>query len=147
MATTFEIKSGDIVVNRSNGRPRIIGNIVGNNSPIQAKKKSNQDLQRSLSIGRISNGTGAAINELQGTVGTIGSSGVSILMMQQINNMFSSILAVQAIRPEIRSLNERFSTINTLLVTPNSDNVSFRFYLDTSTIAGETITQSGNIIA
>jgi len=146
MATTFKIQNGDTVISSVTGRPVMIGNVVGENDVGKAHEKDVQDLQRSLSINRLRDGSGAGISELVGTLEGSGFGSVSMLIKSRIRSMFTAIQNLQRKRLSVRPNTERFSSINNLLVTQNTDRTSYRFKVDTRTAAGQTITQSGSIV-
>ena len=50
MATTLKVRNGDIVVNGSTGRPKLIGNKAGEDDLVKSKEKNTQDMRRCLSI-------------------------------------------------------------------------------------------------
>jgi hypothetical protein len=77
----------------------------------------------------------------------MGISSMSVMLGRLIRNMFAALLRRQKVNISTRPNSEKFSSISSLIVTSNtSDRVSFNFKLDTKTIAGETIKQSGIIV-
>jgi hypothetical protein len=148
MATTMKVKNGDVVLNGTTGRPKLIGNVSGENDTTKSKEKAVQDLQRCLSINRVTNGTGAAISELVGVVsGSGGFSSISILVSNRIRGMFSAILAAQRKSQVQRSDGERFRAITFLQVLPNANSkTDYKFRLDTKTFSNKTIVQSGTLV-
>ena len=146
MATTMKVKNGDVVLNGTTGRPKLIGNVLGESDTTKSKEKSTQDLQRCLSINRVMNGTGAAISELVGVIGG-GLSSISILVSNRIRGMFSAILAAQRKSQVQRPDGERFRAITFLQVLPNANSkTDYKFRLDTKTFSNKTIVQSGTIV-
>lgn len=146
MATTFKINNGDVVMNTSTGRPKLVGNTINENDPAKAREKTSLDLQRSLSIERLSDGSGAGIIELVGNVEEIGASSAQSLLNRRIRNMFSSILSLQRRRPGARPASERFARIILLIINADrQDPTTFRFRLDTQTAEGLRQTTSGTI--
>jgi hypothetical protein len=146
MATTFKVQNGDVVIKNITGRPSMIGNVVGAYDAGQARDKTAQDLRRCLSISRLKDGSGAGINDLVGILdGGGGFASVAILVKSRIRSMFTSICALQRKRVNVRPPNEQFKDISALIVTQLSDKTSYKFRLDTKTVAGGTITQSGTI--
>lgn len=142
MATTFKISNGDVVIPKSTGRPRMIGNpiVEGNvtRDPGNARSKIRQDLIRGLSLGRVRNGTTANIQSIIGTVTQIGQSAVALLLNRQIRDMVSAIIREQNARPNVRPPNEKIQAISVLKVFPDNtrnDNTSFRFRLGIRTRA------------
>ena len=145
MATTFEIASGDVVVNNVTGRVNMIGNVAAETDIGKAHIKCVQDLRRCLSIVRLQDGTSAGINELVGSINRGGFGSISILIKARIRSMFDAIRTRQKERPSVRPLSEKFKEITTILVTSMPDNTSYKFRVDTTTFRGETIKQSGII--
>ena len=145
MAQTFKMLNGDIVVSVSTGQPKLIGNAVGETDKGTAKQKAVSDMQRCLSLERVSNGTGAGIVELKGYVPGFGSMGVAVLMNRQIRNMFASILRVQKNSPVYRPLYELLSSIVMLQVIPQADMTSFYFKVDVVTAGNVSAELSGSI--
>ena len=147
MATTFRISNGDVVVKSVTGRPDMIGNILDGNDAGKAREKVIQDLKRCISISKIRDGSGAGIVELAGMVDGVGIGSVAVLIKTRLINMFTAILQLQKKRVNIRPSNERFNNINRIMVTPDvSDKVAYRFRIDTKTVSGGTIVQSGTIL-
>ncbi|KKL62268.1 hypothetical protein LCGC14_2186910, partial [marine sediment metagenome] len=145
-ALTFKITNGDVEVNTSTGRPKMIGNALNENIFFKAKEKTSQDMRRSLSINRIRNGTGAGMAELVGTVQQVGFLSIKVLLQRQILNMFSSLIRQQSIRPGVRPRNERFKKITLFRILPSStEKTSYIFRLDVTTVGGGKITESGTI--
>ena len=148
MAITFQINNGDVLINTSTGRPKLIGNdiTINENSTSKASMKVSQDLRGGLSTNRIRSGAGAGINELVGLVPSLGTGFISISLNKQIRDMFSSILRLQKLNVNSRPPSEKLSKIVAFIIIPGVDQTSFKFKLDAITISGETITQSGTII-
>lgn len=139
MATTFKIINGDVVMNTSNGRPKLVGNPIYEEDKAKSREKVNQDLRRGLSLERVRSGTTAAIQNLVGTVPQFGSTSIAILINRQIRSMFSFILKEQSKRPNIRPKSERFYSISRLQILPESNRTGFRFRLGVKTAdRGET---------
>jgi hypothetical protein len=146
MALTFKITNGDVEMNTSTGRPKMLGNDIGEDSIPKAREKVSQDMQRSLSINRIRSGTGAGISELVGLVQNVGFTSIKVILQRQITNMFSSLIRLQNIRSNIRPNNERFDKITLFRVlTDNTTKSSFKFRLDVTTVGGTTDIQSGTV--
>ena len=146
MALTFKITNGDVELNTSTGRPKLIGNSLNENVIAKAKEKTSQDMRRSLSINRIRNGTGAGISELVGMTSSVGDASMKVLLQRQILNMFSSIIRQQNIRSNVRPRNERLASITLFRIIPDAvSKTAFNFKLDVVTVGGLTITQSGTI--
>jgi len=145
MATTFEIQNGDVMISNITGRPIMIGNEFGESDVGKAHEKCVQDLQRSLSIVRLRDGSGAGISELIGTLEGSGFGSVSILIKSRVRSMFTAIQNLQRKRLSARPLFEQFANITNLMVTQNTDRTSYRFRVDTKTTAGKIISQSGQI--
>jgi hypothetical protein len=144
MAITLKISNGDFVINDSSGRFKTIGNRVGQDDPDQATQKNSQDLKRSLSLGRVPNGSTANIVRLVGTVPESGSQSVALLINRQIRNMFASILRLQRLRPNVRPNREKFSSISTLRVFKETgERTRFRFRLGVKTTNKEIVTITG----
>ena len=61
MALTFKITNGDVEMNGSTGRPKMVGNDIKENILSKAKEKTSQDIREMLSISKILNGAGAGI--------------------------------------------------------------------------------------
>jgi len=133
MATTLKISNGDVVVNASNGRPKLIGNPVNEEDKAKSREKTLQDLRRGLSLERVRNGTTAALQNLVGTVPQFGSATISILINRQIRGMFSFMLKQQNKRPAIRPRSERFYSISRLQIIPEGNKTDFRFRLGVRT--------------
>lgn len=148
MAISFEIKNGDVTVSKITGRPNIIGNLIGQDDPDQSRRKTSQDMKRCLSINRIKDGSGAGITEFVGAIDGAGFGSISILLKSRIRSMFTAILRLQRKRLSVRPAAEQFSDIKSLQVVsiPN-DRTAYKFRLDTRTMAGRTITQSGTIVS
>jgi hypothetical protein len=147
MATTAKVKNGDVVINGSTGRPKIIGNATNENDNTKSKEKVIQDLQRCLSINRVPTGTGAAISELVGTIDGAGLSSITMLVTSRIRSMFAAILSAQRRNQINRPAGERFRVISLLQVLPVlGSKTDYKFRLDTKTFSNETITQSGSIV-
>ena len=145
VATTFKIHNGDVINSGITGRPTMIGNNVGESDVGKAHEKCIQDLQRSLSINRLRDGSGAGISELVGTLEGGGFGSVSILIKTRIRSMFTAIQNLQRKRLSVRPPLERFDTITNLIVTQNPDRTSYRFRVDTRTVVGQTIPVSGRV--
>lgn len=144
MAFTFKIENGDVAMNLSNGRPKTVGNDLGENDRGKAIEKTRQDLHRSLSLEAIRAGTTAGIQNLVGTVPQFGSSAIAVLVNRQIRSMFSAILREQGKRPDARPTSERFSSISLLRVFAESGSkTGFRFRLGVKTIDNTNIEVSG----
>jgi hypothetical protein len=146
MATTLKVRNGDVVVNDSTGRPKVIGNTTNERDTVKAREKAVQDLQRSLSINRVANGTGAAISELIGVIDGAGLSSITMLLNSRIRNMFAAIIKVQNQSRTNKPDGERFRTITFMQVIPDSTRTGYTFRLDTKTFANQTIVQSGSIV-
>jgi len=146
MATTFKIHDGDVMISNITGRPTMIGNTVNESDVGKAHEKCVQDLQRSLSINRLRDGSGAGISELVGALEGSGFSSVAMLIKSRIRSMFIAIQNLQRKRLSARPPFERFDAITKLIVTQNQDRTSYRFRVDTRTVVGQTITQSGGIV-
>lgn len=146
MATTLKIANGDVIINTSTGRPKLIGNAVGENDTAKSREKTVQDIRGSLSIARNRNGTGAGISELVGRLQGNGINSVPILLNKRIRDMFSNILRLQRRRLNIRPASERFTRISFLQIFRDKNApTNFRFRLDVKTSTGETLTQSGTV--
>jgi len=144
MATTFKIVNGDVAMNTSSGRPKTIGNEIGNDDAGEAIAKTYQDLYRCLSLNSIRNRTTAGLQNLVGTVPQFGTSAIAVLVNRRIRDMFSAIIREQAKRPNIRPKSERFSRISVLRVFPIAGSkTSFRFRLDVKTINADIVKISG----
>ena len=147
MATTMKVRNGDVVLNGTTGRPKLIGNVVGGDDTTKSKEKAVQDLQRCLSINRVMNGTGAAISELVGVIDGAGLSSISMLVSSRIRGVFSAILSAQRKAQINRPAGERFRVISFLQVLPNTNSkTDYKFRLDTKTFSNKTIVQSGTIV-
>jgi len=148
MALTFKISDGDVEFNTSTGRPKLIGNEIGENVLSKSKEKARQDLQGALSIDRINSGAGAGISELVGLVKQTGFASTKVLLQRQINNMFRSLVRLQNRRPNIRTDNERFSSITLFRIIEQPATgvkTAYKFRLDVVTVGRGSIIQSGTI--
>ena len=131
MATTFQISNGDVIVNNSTGRAKLIGNPVGETNEPQSKAKANQDLKRSLSINSLRDGSGAGLGELVGNTDAFGITSTQILLNKRIRSMFSALIILQGKRQSIRPAAEQFLNIALLRIfSENTDKTQFRFRLD-----------------
>ena len=146
MAQTFKIFDGDVEVNGSTGRPKLIGNAVNEDNIANAREKTSQDMRGALSIDRILSGAGAGIAELVGVMQQTGFLSTRVLLQRQINNMFKSLIRLQNKRPAARPDNEKFSKITLFRIVSNpGSKTSFKFRLDVVTEGGGTLTQSGTV--
>ena len=145
MATTFKMSNGDVVMNTSNGRPKTIGNPVGEEDRAKSREKTIQDLRRGLSLERVRNGTTAALQNLVGSVPQFGSTSIAILINRQIRSMFSFLIKEQRKRPNIRPKSERFSSISRLQVLPEGNKTDFRFRLGVRT-ADKGVTETSGVV-
>jgi hypothetical protein len=144
MATAFKISNGDVVVNNSTGRPKLIGNPLNETNREQSRLKTSQDLRRCLSINSIIDGSGAGLFEIIGNTDTIGITSTQILLNKRIRQMFAAVLRLQNQRLGVRPSSERFSNISLLRIfTENNDQTIFRFRLDVRTRLGNELTLSG----
>lgn len=143
MATTFKINLQDVVFNTSRGRPKLVGNEVGEENQAKSREKVLQDLRRSLSLEAIRNGTTAALQNLIGSVPQFGTSSISILINRQIRSMFAAMLREQSKRPNVRPKSERLTKISILQVLPEANRTDFRFKLGTRTADRGSVIVSG----
>ena len=147
MATTLKFINGDVVINTSSGRPKVIGNVVGTNVESDAREKNSQDLRLALTTNRILSRATASINELIGIMEQTGAASTRMLLNRNIRAMFANILRVQKFRPAVRPTKEQFSNIVLLQIFRSKDaKTSFRFRLDVQTVDGKTSSQSGTIL-
>ena len=148
MALTFKIFDGDIEINGSTGRPKLLGNDINEDDLFKSKEKAIQDMRGGLSIDRIRSGAGAGIAELVGVIQQNGFLSTRVLLQRQINNLFSSLIRLQSIRPDVRSNNELFSKITLFRIISSpaiGGKTAFKFRLDVVTKGGGTLTQSGTV--
>ena len=145
MAITFKITNGDAEFNDSTGRPKTLGNEVGEEDKSRAKEKATQDVRRGLSINRLLTGDSAAINELAGIEQDGGMLSVQGLLSRNIIDMHSNLIRLQRLRPNVRPISERFAKITFLQIIRDASKVSLRFRIDFQTISGLTISQTGTI--
>lgn len=140
MAFTFKIVNGDVSMNTSSGRPKTIGNDIGENDPGQATFKTKQDLRRCLSLVTIRNGTTAGLQSLI----VMPASTIIVMINRRIRSMFAAILREQSKRPDVRPNSEKFKNIEVLRVFPSKDDkTGFRFRLDVKTIDKSIVEISG----
>jgi hypothetical protein len=146
MATTFKISNGDVVVNTSTGRSKLIGNEINESNGPKAKEKANQDLKRSLSITRLRDGSGAGLAEIVGNTDAFGITSTQILLNKRIRQMFGALVFLQNKRRGIRPLQERFSNISLLRIfSASTDKTQFRFRLDVRTRSNENLVLAGRL--
>lgn len=144
MATTLKISNNDVVINKSTGRPKLIGNPLNESNREQSRLKTSQDLKRCLSIASIKDGSGAGLAELVGNTDTIGITSTQILLNKAIRQMFASIINLQSKRLGVRPSSERFSNIALFRIyTENDDQTQFRFRFSVRTRLGNELTLSG----
>ena len=147
MATTFQINKGDVIINNSTGRPKLLGNGIGETDSNKSRKKASQDIRGGLSTDRLASGASAAISELIGLEQDGGFLSAQILLNRQIRDMFSNMLRLQAKRLIIRPDSERFSRISFLQVIRDQSKTGLRFTLDIKTVSGVLIREAGLISA
>lgn len=145
MAITLKITNGDAEFNDSTGRPKTLGNEIGETDRTKARMKSAQDIRRSLSIDRLLTGDSAAISELAGIEQDGGMLSVQALLGRQIRDMHSSLIRLQRLRPNVRPDSERFAKITFLQIIRDASRTSLRFRIDFQTISGLTVRQTGTI--
>ena len=145
MAITFKITNGDVEFNGSTGRPKTLGNDLEENDLVKAKNKATQDIQRSLSLDRISTGDTAAINELAGLEQDGGAVPAQILLNRQIRDMHSNLIRLQRLRSGVRPDNEKFARIVFLQTIRDTDKTTLRFRVDFQTIGGLIVRQTATI--
>ena len=146
MALTFKITNGDVEINGSTGRPKMVGNDIKENILSKAKEKTSQDIREMLSISKILSGAGAGIADLIGVVHQVGFLSTKVLVQRQITSSFNNLVRLQSLRPGVRVLNERFSRITLFRILQDKDRTSFRFRLDVVTDGGGNVSQSGTIV-
>lgn len=146
MATTFKVVNGDVTMNTSSGRPKTIGNDIGETDSGVSSFKTKQDLHRCLSLVTLRNGTTAGLQGLIGTVPNFGASAIAVMVNRRIRSMFAAILREQNKRPSIRPNSEKFKSISVLRVFPSKDDkTGFRFRLGVRTV-NRSVTEISGIV-
>jgi hypothetical protein len=134
MSTTLKISSGDIVVGATTGRPQTISN----------RDVLKQHIVEDLSIETLSNGFGAGIESLVGSVPR------DTMAMQVLldTRIASSIEALRRLQTQgvTRAADELVtkSTMTTVRVDQNDPRI-YRYSTHIKTVAGQSLAINGNI--
>jgi hypothetical protein len=136
MSTTFKIQDGDFVDNSATGRPIML----------MDRDAVKQSIGENLSIKTLSNGFGAGI---QGLVGTIPVDDTTMTMMldSKIRNSITAMISLQTQNDVTRTTTEKLTGISFLkVVQDTSDPRRYLYYLDVATVAGPAIRVSGQVV-
>ena len=133
MATTFKIVNGDVVVSSMSGRP----------VTLQGRDATKQHVAENLSIDQQSNGIGAGVRQLVGTVPT-DATAMAIVVTNRIRDSFSSMRALQLADYNCpRDNNEVIATVRNLVVIPApSDPRNYLYTASIMTVAGQALAVS-----
>jgi len=135
MTKTFQIASGDWVIDRSTGRPKTISDT----------EKLKQDVKECLSIARQSNGFGAGLEDI---VGIVAEPIVAQSMItRSVNASMTSMRDLQYSNQYAdRTLKERIERVAALSVTARGeDKVSYLFRVDVVSEDGVRLVLSGSV--
>jgi hypothetical protein len=136
MSTTFKIQDGDFVDNSATGRPIMVSE----------RDATKQSLGENLSINTLSNGFGAGIQGLVGTV-PVDSTTMAMLVDSKIRNSITAMIQLQLQSNVTRTSSEKLTGISFLKVVRDSaDPRRYLYYLDVATVAGPAIRISGQVV-
>lgn len=136
MAKTLQIRNGDIVENALSGRPRLI----------EGSAKLRQDVGEMLAVDEQTDGFGAGIRQLIGTINESEFGDVPLLLSRNIRRATERMVVLQQAQRAVRTDAETLSKLSLLKATPVQGSASdYQFQAAFLSLDGDTIKRTGII--